>query len=122
MITVTKYDLSSGDITGNLTCELDLIDRNLSENEGFVVGIYDPKNYVVSDGKVVDRVYDQELKFEEESSQVKLLRDSMLLQSDWTQLPDSPVDKSAWAEYRQALRDLTSQEGFPSNVNWPVKP
>lgn len=122
MITVTKYDLSSGDITGNLTCELDLIDRNLSENEGFVVGIYDPKNYVVSDGKVVDRVYDQELKFEEESSQVKLLRDSMLLQSDWTQLPDSPVDKSAWAEYRQALRDLTSQEGFPYNVNWPVKP
>ena len=40
-------------------------------------------------------------------------RDQLLTASDWTQLPDAPVDKSAWAAYRQALRDLTD------HVNWP---
>lgn len=50
------------------------------------------------------------------------LRNGRLQQSDWTQLPDAPVDKSAWLIYRQALRDVTSQPGFPVNVNWPDEP
>jgi hypothetical protein len=48
----------------------------------------------------------------------------LLLGSDWTQMPDSPLsdeDKAAWATYRQALRDLPAQEGFP-NVAFPTKP
>jgi hypothetical protein len=40
-------------------------------------------------------------------------RNQLLTASDWTQLPDAPVDREAWAAYRQALRDL------PNNVNWP---
>lgn len=40
-------------------------------------------------------------------------RDLLLKESDWTQLPDAPVDREAWAAYRQALRDLTD------HVNWP---
>jgi hypothetical protein len=41
-------------------------------------------------------------------------RDQLLKKSDWTQLPDVPLEtKEAWAAYRQALRDL------PDNVNWP---
>lgn len=39
--------------------------------------------------------------------QVRLWRNAELAQSDWTQLPDSPADKTAWAAYRQALRDIT---------------
>jgi hypothetical protein len=38
--------------------------------------------------------------------QMRLGRDSRLTASDWTQLPDAPVDKAAWAAYRQALRDF----------------
>ena len=49
-------------------------------------------------------------------------RNLLLLESDWSQLPDSPVDASVWATYRQELRDLPSQEGFPDTIVWPVKP
>lgn len=50
---------------------------------------------------------------------VRKKRDRLLLESDWTQLVDAPVDREAWARYRQALRDLPQQEGFPGNVMWP---
>lgn len=49
-------------------------------------------------------------------------RNALLSASDWTQVADAPVDKAAWATYRQALRDVTAQAGFPHNVIWPVKP
>ena len=48
-------------------------------------------------------------------------RDRLLAQSDWTQVADAPVDKTAWAIYRQSLRDIPEQEGFPNEVTWPVK-
>ena len=53
---------------------------------------------------------------------VRFERNSLLNQSDWTQLADSPVDKTAWATYRQALRDVPMQSGFPQTVVWPDKP
>lgn len=56
------------------------------------------------------------------SINIRRLRTEKLLETDWTQLPDSPVDKEAWAAYRQALRNITQQESFPANVIWPEKP
>ena len=50
-------------------------------------------------------------------------RDPLLESSDWTVLPDAPVaDKQAWKDYRQALRDVPQQDGFPTDIDWPVKP
>lgn len=49
-------------------------------------------------------------------------RNTMLSACDWTQVLDAPVDKAAWATYRQALRDVTAQSGFPWTIDWPVKP
>ena len=49
-------------------------------------------------------------------------RDTLLTQTDWTQVADAPVDKAAWAAYRQALRDVPQQIGFPTTITWPVKP
>ena len=49
-------------------------------------------------------------------------RNRLLKESDWTQLADTTVDKTAWANYRQQLRDLPSQSGFPYTINWPTKP
>jgi hypothetical protein len=49
-------------------------------------------------------------------------RNRLLKESDWTQVSDAPVDQAAWAAYRQALRDITSQDGFPHNVTWPDAP
>ena len=49
-------------------------------------------------------------------------RNAQLKESDWTQVADAPVDKAAWAVYRQALRDVTSQAGFPWTIDWPTQP
>ena len=54
--------------------------------------------------------------------EVRQARDKLLAMSDWTQAPDSPVDQAAWAAYRQALRDIPQQAGFPRDVAWPEKP
>ena len=53
---------------------------------------------------------------------IRANRDAKLTESDWTQVADAPVDKAAWATYRQALRDIPSQAGFPNEVVWPVEP
>lgn len=58
-------------------------------------------------------------------AQAKVLakRKRLLIQSDWTQLPDVPLTtKQSWAAYRQALRDITTQSGYPTNVTWPEAP
>ncbi len=50
-------------------------------------------------------------------------RNTLLAASDWTQLPDVPLaTKDAWATYRQALRDITAQPGYPLNIIWPDRP
>lgn len=54
---------------------------------------------------------------------VRAIRDSLLRETDWTQLPDIPqVIKDKWATYRQELRDVPEQQGFPADVVWPIKP
>jgi hypothetical protein len=54
--------------------------------------------------------------------QIKLWRNSQLVASDWTQLPDAPVDKAVWATYRQALRDLPAQGGSADTAVFPTEP
>lgn len=61
-------------------------------------------------------------KLEVEKSYVRAERDDLLVQSDWTQVIDAPVDQAAWATYRQALRDITAQSGFPWTIDWPTQP
>ena len=56
------------------------------------------------------------------AAEVRAERNAKLAASDWTQVADAPVDKAAWAAYRQALRDITAQAGFPLTVDWPVAP
>ena len=56
------------------------------------------------------------------AAQVRAERNALLVASDWTQIADAPVDATAWATYRQSLRDITNQPGFPHTINWPTKP
>lgn len=56
------------------------------------------------------------------AKQVRDERNYKIAACDWTQLEDAPVDKTAWATYRQALRDVPEQAGFPWGVTWPTKP
>jgi len=64
--------------------------------------------------------WEVDLKIAEETlrSEIK----SLLSQSDWTQLPDTEVDKEAWAVYRKELRHLLEDTSDPLNVVWPTKP
>lgn len=57
-----------------------------------------------------------------QAAAVRADRNAKLSASDWTQVADAPVDKAAWAAYRQALRDITAQAGFPWTIDWPVAP
>jgi hypothetical protein len=57
-----------------------------------------------------------------QSANVRKRRNKLLSASDWTQVADAPVDQAAWAAYRQALRDIPQQEGFPATVVWPTQP
>jgi hypothetical protein len=62
---------------------------------------------------------------QEQESEVLAKRNSLLQQSDWTQIPNNPLtpeQQEAWAVYRQELRDVTSQSGYPFNVIWPTPP
>lgn len=65
--------------------------------------------------EIADRTNDK-------ANSVRSERNRLLADSDWTQLPDAPVDRTVWATYRQALRDIGQQPGFPWNITWPVKP
>lgn len=55
------------------------------------------------------------------ASEVREKRNSLLAETDYLALGDTTLS-SDMAAYRQALRDITSQAGFPNNITWPTKP
>jgi hypothetical protein len=68
---------------------------------------------------------DDDAKAAKDAEQAKAMREQRnqkLKDTDWTQVADAPVDKAPWAIYRQALRDISAQPGFPWTVNWPEQP
>jgi len=62
------------------------------------------------------------MKDAEQAKAVRQQRGDLLTKSDWTQIADSTADKATWATYRQVLRDITSQAGFPWTIDWPAQP
>lgn len=108
----------------------------LIQGANVLEGIADDASQYIQDGVVVDmlskpdgkHVFDYTTKqwVQDQQAQevaIKSERNQLLQQSDWTQLPDVPLPtKQVWAIYRQALRDVTAQSGYPFNVQWPIKP
>jgi len=62
------------------------------------------------------------MKDADQAENVRASRTELLKACDWTQIADSTADKPTWATYRQALRDITAQSGFPWTVTWPDAP
>lgn len=57
--------------------------------------------------------------------EIRSMRDKLLLESDWTQLPNNPLSvekQNEWAAYRQALRDITETYQVGQELTWPTKP
>lgn len=68
-----------------------------------------------------EREYQQSYAEQVAWQSVRAQRDQMLQATDWTQVADAPVDRQAWATYRQALRDITTQAD-PQAITWPTRP
>jgi hypothetical protein len=62
------------------------------------------------------------MKDAEQATSIRATRNKKLNDTDWTQVADAPVDQAVWATYRQALRDISGQEGFPWTITWPTQP
>ena len=59
------------------------------------------------------------------AEEARAQRDKLLADTDWTQVLDAPIDadtREAYRAYRQALRDIPEQEGFPRDITWPELP
>lgn len=59
---------------------------------------------------------------EQKWEQIRLWRDKELKKSDWRMISDAPTDKTIWAAYRQALRDLPAQGGTAEAAVFPTQP
>ena len=126
---MTNYVLckKDGRVVGNTESEVFIE----SFGKNFVVVEHppvEPSEHWLVDGEIIKRSGDdlsreaRDAEYRKRWSEVRRRRDGLLAQSDYTQLPDSNRDREAWAEYRQALRDMTIGFADPAKVVWPKPP
>ena len=122
MKTYTIYN-QSGEITSLFVGSEDQLTLNIPDGSNYLEGEYSGGYYKVVDGKaVLKSEVERETPIDEVWSDFRNKRDIDLQLSDWTQVPDAPVDQQAWATYRQELRDLPDNTEDPRNPVWPTKP
>ena len=116
----TFYDVDSGNIKFTVSSNF----QPSLDNGSFIEGSYDPDLYVITDGVATEKLSEEieQNKINFAWNELRKMRSSLLTDSDWTQVTDSPVDSATWAAYRQKLRDLPSNTTDPRNVIWPTKP
>lgn len=114
------YDLQCGD--ENFIIEIQTNPSTQYISNGEIVSIPPKPDYVChfdySSGQWIGDSAPQEIN-------VIARRNALLYSCDWTQLPNGPLTpevQQQWAVYRQELRDITSQSGYPFNVVWPTPP
>lgn len=61
-------------------------------------------------------------RYEQAANSVRAKRDKLISETDYFMLQDAPPAPAGVEEYRQDLRDITLQDGFPFDVIWPEKP
>ena len=118
------YNTETGNIKRSLSCEEADLVQNMEEGEGSLISQEDVAYKRVVNGVLVDIPAEERETLELSAALIDLrsTRRYLLKQSDWTQVPDAPVDSAAWAVYRQQLRDLPANTTDPRNVVWPEPP
>lgn len=121
---MAKYaEIENGIVVNMSVCEADVAAERglvLATDDAEIGGTYNGSTATFARKVVTDDRTDAEKENDARSE-----RDGWLSQSDWAVMPDSPLsdsDKAAWQTYRQALRDVPAQAGFPDNITWPTKP
>ena len=80
---------------------------------------------IVQDNLPAWLAYAKQQETDNQAQAVRDKRDKLLAGTDWTQTDDAPLsstDRESMRKYRQSLRDITSQSGFPQAIVWPEKP
>lgn len=134
----TIYTQATGQIVRVINT--DNIDSQLAEGEAYLEGSYDDTGYYIANAQPVEisqkpSVYAE---FDYSTKQwvlnsllaeldVKKQRTQLLLNTDWTDTLSAKnrlgeALYNQWQIYRQALRDITSQSGYPYTVQWPTPP
>ena len=112
--TVASVDVES---IGNYVCSLvneDDNDITLTIRKAIKNGDLDVADYVEPTVDVEDL-----------ATKIRIQRNSLLKQTDYLMMSDYPIESDRLAKvkiYRQALRDIPEQSGFPRTIAWPEKP
>tara|TARA_R110001632_G_scaffold43319_1_gene109636 strand:- start:204 stop:611 length:408 start_codon:yes stop_codon:yes gene_type:complete len=132
----TVYSPINGQIISTIySSKVANLELNLPEGSSWIEGEYSGDAYYIKEGAAVELpakpdypadfdysleqwVWDEDQSWDDLRSE----RDKLLAASDWTQVPDAPVDQPAWATYRQELRELPDNTEDPRNITWPTKP
>lgn len=104
MADFTIYKTDTGEIISNGATNADITDILLEDGQSIIEGIYEVDEHKIINGEAVEQSVDF-------WSTIRLQRNELLRQSDWTQVNDCPLSdskKQEWATYRQSLRDLPS--------------
>ena len=70
----------------------------------------------------LEKVFEADIPDEWRWERIRIHRDNLLKDSDWRMVEDAPWDKTAWASYRQALRDLPESVTNPADIVFPNPP
>ena len=127
MIEVSIYNKSTGQIIQNRSV-ISLDEIILPDTLGYIEGTYTILHKKWDGSKVVD--YSIPYISNTNAILVRNKRNTLLAQTDWTQMPDSPLSdtkKAEWATYRQALRDMMasytdSESNTVENTTFPTQP
>lgn len=121
----TAYDKTTGEILHTISGDMGFIVLDESDpNVGYVDGHGSLKTQRVEQGKIIDKPENEVESMEIEQGWIDLrkMRLILLQQSDWTQIPDTPINATTWTSYRQQLRDITKDITDPREVVWPTPP
>lgn len=108
----TIYKTDTGEIISNGSTNADITDILLEDGQSIIEGIYEVDEHKIIDGSPVEQTIDFWIT-------IRLQRNELLTQSDWTQVNDAPLSdskKQEWATYRQSLRDLPSTQQSVNNI------
>lgn len=117
MINYISYD-DDGNIIKTGKCKKSSIHL---QGENVIEGIADDTKHMIIDGKVVDREQDNS----DVIDYLRVNRNLLLSDTDWTQLPDAPltkIKKAQYKAYRKALRDLPSIYDTINNIDEVIFP
>ena len=113
-----KYAIIENGIVTNIAAA----DADFAAEQGWVACDDTVKIGFAYDGTSFNDTSERQEKLTEElSANVRARRNDLLAETDWRFRSDLTPSQE-WIDYCQALRDVPAQEGFPTNVTWPIKP